>query len=57
MYVTYKDQKVATFNMTTQPFWHTQDKLYFKGEFNDTIYQVTEQGLHPERRFDFGSLR
>ena len=57
MYVTYKDQKVATFNMTIQPFWRVQDKLYFKGEFNDTIYQVTEQGLHPERRFDFGSLR
>lgn len=57
MHIFYKDQKQAVFNMTTQPFWRVQDKLYFKREFNDTIYQVTEQGLYPERRFDFGSLR
>lgn len=57
MYAFYKDQRQAAFSMTTQPFWRMRDKLFFKGEFNDTIYQVTEQGLLPERRFDFGSLR
>ena len=35
------------------------DNVFFVPAYReqDTIYQVTEQGLLPERRFDFGSLR
>ncbi|MBS7341632.1 MAG: DUF4934 domain-containing protein [Parabacteroides sp.] len=38
------------------PFWHVGEKLYFREHFNDTIYQVTKEGLLPERRFDFGDM-
>ena len=38
------------------PFWHVGEKLYFREHFNDTIYQVTKEGLLPERRFDFRDM-
>lgn len=57
MYITFAGGKQLSVVATEQPFWHVGEKLYFREFFNDTIYQVTEQGLASERRFDFGSMR
>jgi len=35
-------------------FWHTKGDLYYKGDFNDTIYQVKEHQLIPAKILDMG---
>lgn len=39
----------------SSPFWHFGKETFFKGNFNDTIYQVTTKGLLPKRVLDLGS--
>lgn len=37
------------------PFWHFGKDVFFKGNFNDTIYRVMPDGLHPDRLLDLGA--
>ena len=39
----------------SSPFWHFGEDVFFKGNFNDTIYRVTPGGLKPDRLVDLGS--
>lgn len=56
--VTYKGGEKQEANaVNTLPLWHVGKDLFFKGVFNDTIYQVTTKGLHPVRVFDYGTYR
>lgn len=48
-----KSSLVASENKS--PFWHFGKDVFFKGNFNDTIYRVMPDGLHPERLLDLGS--
>lgn len=54
---TYKDSKAGAYLMGDYFFWHQGKDLFFKEQFNDTIYQVTADALLPVRRFDFGKYR
>lgn len=35
-------------------FWHSKEKTFFKEVYNDTIYQIKDQSLHPFHVFDLG---
>lgn len=54
---TYKDRKAGAYPMGDYFFWHQGKDLFFKEQFNDTIYQVTADALLPVCRFDFGKYR
>ena len=56
IFIRYKSGEEQGIISTEHPFWHVGEKLYFREYFNDTIYQVTKEGLVPERRFDFGAM-
>ena len=56
IFIHYKNGDEMGLIPTEHPFWHVGKKLYFRELFNDTIYQVTKDGLLPERRFDFGAM-
>lgn len=56
IFIHYKNGDEVGLIPTEHPFWHVGKKLYFRELFNDTIYQVTKDGLLPERRFDFGAM-
>lgn len=57
VFYTFKDGKAAAYPMGDYFFWHQGKDLFFKEQFNDTIYQVTADALLPVRRFDFGKYR
>ena len=57
IFIRYKSGEEQGIISTEHPFWHVGEKLYFREYFNDTIYQVTKEGLVPERRFDFGAMK
>ena len=48
-----KSRLVASENKS--PFWHFGKEVFFKGNFNDTIYRVMSDGLRPDRLLDLGS--
>lgn len=55
--VNYKDDGKNVFLVDHNPMWRVGKDIYFKEHFNDTIYQVTPEGLLPSRSFDYGSYR
>lgn len=57
IYITFKDGQQNGFIPTEQPFWHVKDKLFFREQFNDTLYRVSLEGLSPVSRLDFGPMR
>lgn len=57
IYITFKDGQQNGFIPTEQPFWHVKDRLFFREQFNDTLYQVSPEGLSPVSRLDFGTIR
>lgn len=57
LFFTYKDGKAAAYPMGDYFFWHQGKDIFFKEQFNDTIYQVTADALLPVSRFDFGKYR
>lgn len=56
--ISYKDGETKdAFCMDNNFMWHVGKDLYFKENFNDTIYQVTPEGLRVNRIFDYGVYR
>ncbi len=49
-----EEQKAAFFDGVTR-FWHLGDDLYYKNEYNDTIYQVKDMAFIPSRVFELGA--
>lgn len=50
-----KDDKVV-FDYTKEPcLWVFENQIYFKENFNDTIYRVSGQSLEPRYIFDLGN--
>lgn len=48
------EKKAVYFDGATR-FWHLNDDLYYKNEFNDTIYQVKGMDFIPSRVFNLGA--
>ena len=53
--ISYKDGLQNSLIPSEQIFWHVGDDLFFRELFNDTIYQVEQEGLIPAKSFNFGS--
>lgn len=55
MFVGYKEaDKVSLRLMGSTKLWHTDNGLYFKNTYNDTIFQIKDQELTPSRIFQLG---
>lgn len=55
IFISYKNDKAGAYPMGDAFFWHQGKDLFFKEQFNDTIYQVTAEALLPVSCFDLGS--
>lgn len=56
LYIILDDGKSSlVIGENNSPFWHFGKDVFFKGNYNDTIYQVTPDGLHPKRLLDLGT--
>ncbi|MDL2277262.1 DUF4934 domain-containing protein [Parabacteroides sp. OttesenSCG-928-G07] len=57
MFIVAKDMETKSVYVMpgNAPFWHLGTETFFKGFFNDTIYQVSGTSLAPALLFDLGS--
>lgn len=55
IFISYKNENAGAYPMGDSFFWHQGKDLFFKEQYNDTIYQVTAEALVPVRRFDLGT--
>ncbi|MDH6357841.1 DUF4934 domain-containing protein [Parabacteroides sp. PF5-9] len=56
LFIPTKDPDITYFQLQgTTHFWSVGSDFYFKGDFNDTIYQVVDRQLHPSRFFHLGT--
>lgn len=55
MFISYKNKAEGAYPLGDHFFWHQGKDTFFKEQFNDTIYQVTEKSLLPVRYLDLAA--
>lgn len=55
MFISYKNNAEGAYPLGDHFFWHQGKDAFFKEQFNDTIYQVTEKALLPVRYLDLAA--
>lgn len=55
MFISYKNNVAGAYPLGDHFFWHQGKDLFFKEQFNDTIYQVTANALLPVRHLDLAT--